>query len=279
VLFVNEANNVEYKIFDHLRIRTRKTIWLDWNPSWEFWWYTEIVPNYDHDFLTITYLDNEALEPAIIEDIESHKYNKQWWAVYGLGQLGEVEGKIYKGWNFIDEIPHEARLERYGLDFGYSQDPAAIVDIYYYNGGYILDESLYQLGQSNKRIADVFNNKERALVVADSAEPKSIDELKSYAVNVIGANKGPGSVNQGISYVQDQKISVTKRSLNIIKEYRSYLWQTDKDDKIINVPAQGFDHAMDAIRYAMESLRPKNGDIKVHVPQRVQRALARHGQG
>jgi phage terminase large subunit len=279
VLFINEANNIKYETYTQLEIRTRKIVWIDHNPVAEYWWYSEVMPNNDVDFLTLTYRDNESLEQSIVDSIESRRGNKQWYQVYGLGQLGEVEGKIYKGWKLdLNEVPHEARLERYGLDFGYSQDPAALVDIYYYNGGYILDESLYQLGMSNKRIADLLANKDRALVVADSAEPKSIDELKSYGINVIGANKGPGSVNQGIQYVQDQKIRVTKRSLNLIKEYRNYLWDTDKDGNIITVPAGGFDHLMDAVRYGMESLRPANADIHVYVPSRVKRALSRHGQ-
>jgi len=266
ILFVNEGNNIEYKIFDQLRVRTKKIIWMDWNPSNEFYYYTELKDTVDHDFLTLTYLDNEALDPLIVEDIESHKGNKNWWNVYGLGQLGEVEGKIYKDWQIIDDIPHEARLERYGLDFGYSNDPASLIAIYSYNGGYVLDEILYQKGMSNKRIADTINNLNTALVMADSAEPKSIDEIKEYGVSILGANKGPGSVNQGISYIQDQKISITKHSVNLIKEYRNYLWKTDRDGKILAVPEGGFDHALDAVRYGMESLRGATPDIKVFKP-------------
>lgn len=266
VLFVNEANNIPYEAFDQLRIRTKKTIWLDYNPTSEFWYYTEIQPNYEHDFITLTYLDNEALDPSIVADIEAHKHNKNWWSVYGLGQLGEAEGKIYKDWQIIDSIPHEARLERRGLDFGYSNDPTALVDIYYYNGGYILDERLYRKGMHNKDIADYINVLPNAntLVIADSAEPKSIDEIRLYGVNILPTSKvapsqGPikGYLKASIDYVQQQKISVTKHSVNLIKEYRNYLWQTDKDGRIINEPEGGLDHALDATRYGLESLRPK----------------------
>lgn len=257
VLFLNEANNIPYNIADQLITRTRKIVWMDWNPSVEFWFYTEMKHRKDVDFITLTYKDNEALDQVTIDEIESHKGNKNWWAVYGLGQLGEVEGKIYKDWALIDEIPHEARLERYGLDFGYSNDPTSIVAIYYYNGGYILDEIVYQKGLSNKQIADILNNVERRMVVCDSAEPKSIDELKSYGVNAQPCQKGQGSVTQGIQYVQDQRMSMTKRSLNLIREYRNYLWKTDKDGKILNDPDGGFDHTMDAVRYGMESIKPR----------------------
>lgn len=255
VLFINEANNIPYEAFDQLEVRTKKAIWLDWNPTNEYWFYTDILGKRDDvDFLTLTYLDNEGLDKAIVATIEARKANKNWWKVYGEGQLGEVEGKIFKDWQIIDEIPHEARLERYGLDFGYSNDPSAIVAVYYYNGGYIIDEILYKKGMLNKMLADVLINQPEALVIADSAEPKSIDEIGSYGVSIMGAEKGQGSVMRRINYVQSKRISVTKRSLNVIREYRNYLWMTDRDGKIINEPDHTFSHSMDAVCYAMESL-------------------------
>lgn len=258
ILFINEANNISYETYTQLEIRTKKIIWLDWNPVSEFWFYTEVKNKPKVDFLILTYKDNEALSPEIVASLEARKDNKQWWRVYGEGELGEAEEKIYTGWLEIDEIPHEARLERYGLDFGYTNDPTAIVAIYAYNGGYIWDEVTYQKGLSNKQIADILNNKDKALVIADSAEPKSIDEISAYGINILPANKGQGSVLQGIQYVQDQRISMTKRSLNLIKEYRNYLWLKDKDDKVINEPSPIWNHLMDAGRYGMESLKPRN---------------------
>ena len=256
-LFMNECNNQEFEAFNQLEVRTKDFVFLDWNPSHEFWFYTDVLnKRSDVEFITLTYLDNEALAPEIVQSIEQRKNNIRWWTVYGLGQLGEVEGKIYKDWQIIDEIPHEARLERRGIDFGYTNDPTAIVDIYKYNGGFILDEVTFQKGLSNKQIADILINKEKILTIADSAEPKSIDELCSYGHNVIGAVKGPDSIRQGIQIIQDQRISVTKRSLNIIKEYRNYMWKEDKNGKILNEPDGGFDHSMDAIRYAMASFVP-----------------------
>ncbi|HDY86557.1 MAG TPA: terminase [bacterium] len=255
VLFVNEANNLAYNIVDQLIIRTRETIWLDWNPTAEFWFYTEMEGRRDDiDFITLTYLDNEALDESTVREIESHKHLKNWWKIYGLGLMGELEGLIYKGWKMIDDIPHEARLEGYGLDFGYSNDETALVAVYWYNGGYIVDERLYQKGLSNKQIADVIlAQEENALVVADSAEPKSIDEIYSYGVMIVGAKKGKDSVNHGIQFVQQQKISVTKRSLNINKERRNYMWMEDKEGKTLNKPIDLFNHLMDAIRYRLNS--------------------------
>ncbi len=268
-LFLNEANNVSFDAFEQLEVRTKEDIYLDWNPTNEFWYYVELRgKRSDVEELTLTYKDNEGLSQEIIDSIEQRRNRKGWWQVYGLGQLGDVEGKIYKDWQIIDAVPHEARLERRGLDFGYSNDPSAIVDIYYYNGGYILDEILYKKGQSNKQIADTILNTEKdCLCVADSAEPKSIDEIKIYGVNIMPAVKGSGSISQGISYVQAQRISVTKRSVNLIAEYRNYLWKLDpKTGRILNEPEGGFDHALDGVRYGMTSLtRPTEFISKAEV--------------
>lgn len=265
VLFVNEANNLEYKIVDQLITRTRETVWMDWNPSEEFWFYTEMLPNRDDiDFITLTYVDNEALDDIVLKEIESHKNNKNWWTVYGLGQLGVIESRIYRDWKIVDDVPFEARLDRYGLDFGYTNDPTAVISVYYYNGGYILDEIVYRTQMSNKEIGSVLTNVSKALVIADAAEPKSIDEMRLMGLTVLPASKGAGSINQGIQYVQAQRISVTKRSLNLLKEYRNYTWITDKDDKIINEPNDFNNHAMDALRYALVSIRNPN-QMSAHV--------------
>ncbi len=254
--FMNEANFMTLDAFDQLEVRTKEFVYLDWNPSSEFWFYTDVkYVRKDVDFITLTYKDNEALSQEIIDAIESRKNRKSWWQVYGLGQLGEVEGKIYKDWAIIDEIPHEARLERYGLDFGYTNDPSAIVGIYKYNGGYIWDEVLYRKGQTNKQLTDVLLAQEHsALTVADSAEPKSIDEIRGYGLQIVGADKGKDSVKHGIQLVQDNRMSLTKRSVNLIKEYRNYLWQVDRNGKILNIPEHEFSHGQDAGRYAMSNL-------------------------
>lgn len=258
-LFVNEANNVSFQAFEELEVRTKEFVLLDWNPTNSFWWYEEVMgKRTDAEQIILTYLDNEGLSKEIIDSIEQRKNRIGWWQVYGLGQLGEVEGKVYKDWKIIDEIPHEARLEVRGMDFGYTNDPTVIQDIYKYNDGFIVDEKLYQKGMSNKQIADFILNlpNPQTLVIADSAEPKSIDEIKSYGVNIIGATKGQGSVMQGIQFVQDQRISMTKRSINTIRCYRNYLFKTDKDGKILNEPEHTFSDPMDAIRYGFSNYKP-----------------------
>ena len=142
-LFVNECNNVPFDAFEQLEVRTKDFVFLDWNPTNEFWFYTDVEGKRDDvEHLILTYKDNEALPPEIVKAIEQRKSNKRWWRVYGEGLLGEVQGRIYTGWVILDGVPKEARLERRGLDFGYTNDPSAIVDVYRYNGGYLLDEVL-----------------------------------------------------------------------------------------------------------------------------------------
>lgn len=211
------------------------------------------------------YRDNIAnINPQSVAQYEAYKDTKPthyWNMVRGLVPE-TVVGKIYNNWQQIDSVPHEARLERYGGDFGYSIDPTVIEAIYSYNGGIIIDEITYQKGLSNKTIADIIQSQpDRALSVFDGAEPKSIDEIATYGVSIVGSQKGPGSVNQGIQYVQDQKISVTKRSVKTWKAYENYAWMVDKDGNILNVPddrVHEWSNPMDAIRYGCESLKPSN---------------------
>jgi phage terminase large subunit len=264
-LYINEGNNVKWEAADQMMVRTKELIIIDWNPTNEFWWYTDVAPHRDHDFLVLTYKDNEALSPEIVSDIESHRHNKAWWQVYGLGQLGEVSGKIFTGWRTdLEEIPHEARLERRGMDFGYSNDPTVIVDIYYYQGGYIIDEVIYRTGMKNKDIADrlLAQPHPSTLVIADSAELKSIDTIAEAGVSIIGVQKKPGYVRRGsqnslIDWVQTQQVSITKRSTNLIKSYRNFMWQTDKDGHILNEYDHFWSDGMMATIYGLSNFYPQ----------------------
>lgn len=191
----------------------------------------------------------DVIKAEIEDDKEKRPalYRHKW-----LGEPSTLERKIYKGWALIDEIPHEARLYRFGVDFGYTNDPTVIIAIYEYNGGYIIDEITYQKGLSNKSIADIFLNLDKALIIADGAEPKSIDEIRSHGLNVIASTKGPGSVYQGIQFVQGLKISVTARSVKTWKAYLHYLFMENSSGIIINEPDDTnheWSNPMDAIRY------------------------------
>lgn len=256
ILFVNEANNVSWPIYRQLAGRTRKLIIIDFNPVSAFWAHEKLIPYRAHDFLKLTYKDNEALEPSLVREIEENAaIDENYRQVYAEGEIGRNEGQIMTSWIHIPTVPEGARLMRRGLDFGYSNHPSAIVDIYEWNGGYIWDEVLYEKGYDNPALArHILEQDEQVLVVADSAEPKSIDEIASEGVAIIGADKGADSIRNGIQVVKRVQVYVTERSTNLIKEERNYLWKLDKNGEPLNVPRDLFNHAMDAGRYAMVDL-------------------------
>jgi phage terminase large subunit len=260
ILYINECNNVTFDSYNELAIRTRKEVYLDFNPANEFWVHTELKNEPDSDFLILTYKDNEALDQSIIDQIEKNKekaktstYWANWWKVYGEGQLGMLEGVVFSNWKQIDTIPKEAKLLGIGLDFGYTNDPTAIIEIYNYNGQRIVNELAYQTGLLNSEIAKLLPK--HVPVYADSSEPKSIDEIKRYGITIKGVTKGKDSINYGIDVIQRNEYLVTANSGNLIKELRSYVWDTDKQGKRLNKPINFNDHAIDAFRYhEMETL-------------------------
>lgn len=257
ILFINEANRVEWEIFRQLDVRTTGTIIIDWNPDSEFWYEKQgLNMREDTAESVTTYLDNPFLGPTQIAAIEAYKSDERWWKVYGLGQTGTHKGLIYTNWTQCKEIPDNARLVGRGLDFGYSADPTAIVAVYMMNGELYLDEELYEPGLTNDRIAKALVGKS-GYIVADSAEPKSIDELRNYGVrNIEPSVKGPDSVRNGIQVVEQYRLNVTQRSLNLIRELRNYKWAEDKvTGELKNEPAKNehFDHALDALRYLVSS--------------------------
>lgn len=211
-------------------------------------------------FIHTSYKDNEKnISAASVANYEAYRDTKPahyWGMIKGL--VPEVvRGKIYRNWKIIPEVPHEARLVRRWLDFGYSNDPTSIGGIYEYNGGYIIDEEAYSKGLLNHQIAAIINAQpQKTLVVGDCAEPKSIDELKLYDVDILPSVKGADSIVNGIQVVQAQQISITARSKKTIEEYENYAWLEDKDGKTVNTPKPGYDHSMDGIRYAIVSLNP-----------------------
>lgn len=261
ILFINECNNVTFESYQQLSIRTNKFIYLDYNPTNEFWVHGELMNDKDADFVILTYKDNEALSQSIVTEIEKAKekaltstYWDNWWRVYGLGQTGTLDGVIFNNWNQIDTIPIEAELIGYGLDFGYSNDPTAIIEVYKYNNKRILNEICYQKELSNSQIAKFITTKKPCF--CDSAEPKSIAELRRYNINSIAVKKGADSINYGIQIMQNNEYLVTQSSSNLINELRKYAWDKDKrTSSQTNKPIDMFNHAIDAVRYhEMESL-------------------------
>lgn len=274
VLFINECNNVSWESYHQLAVRTRNFIYLDYNPVSEFWVDTELMNDPDSCYVVLTYKDNEALEPSVVAEIEkarerakTSQYWANWWKVYGLGQVGSLQGVVFDNWQQVDAIPKDAKLKGYGMDFGYTNDPTTLIAIYEMDGVDYWDEVIYQTQLTNPELSKLMKSNgvsQSANIYADSAEPKSIAELKQMGWRgVEGAVKGADSITFGIQRIQERTIKVTKRSLNIIKELRSYTWATDKDGKTLNKPIDAFNHSIDAIRYFYASERKNKGKYVV----------------
>lgn len=271
ILYINECNNVTFESYNELAIRTKKEIYLDFNPANEFWVHNELKDQPDTDFLILTYLDNEALDKSIVTEIEKNRdkaktssYWQNWWNVYGLGQVGSLQGVVFDNWQIIDTIPIEARLLGIGLDFGYTNDPTAMVEVYNWNGNRIVNELVYQQGMVNSDIAKLLPT--NVSIYADSSEPKSIEEIRRFGKMISGVTKGQDSINFGIQVMQGQEYLVTSQSTNLIKELRSYCWATDKTGIRLNKPIDTNNHAIDALRYhEMETLGLKNNRDKYHI--------------
>lgn len=270
ILYMNEANLNSFEMFYDLLIRTEQEVWLDFNPTNEFWAHTELKDHPDADWLTLTYTDNEALSQSIVREIELNKskafykpelsdlfkannikseYWANWWRVYGMGELGVLEGVVFTDWEQVDEIPKEAVYIGTGMDFGFSNDPTSIIDMYSYNGQKLFDEVAYSTGMGLDATVEALKTKKR-IVVADRSNPMLIAEIKKRGVNISAydATDGKGAINYGVEVLQSEPFMVTKNSTNLIKELRAYCFDKGKDGKMTNNPV-GVDHGIDAMRY------------------------------
>jgi phage terminase large subunit len=264
ILYINECNNVTFESYNELAIRTKREVYLDFNPANEFWVHKELKDEPDTDFIILTYKDNEALDESIVSQIEKNRdkaatssYWANWWRVYGLGEVGSLEGVVFNNWKEIDTIPKEAKLIGIGLDFGYTNDPTAAIEIYNYNGTRIINELVYRTGMVNSDIAKILPS--GVIIYADSSEPKSIEEIRRQGKTIKGVTKGADSINYGIDVMQRQDYLVTKQSTNLIKELRSYCWDVDKQGQRMRRPIDHYNHAIDALRYhEMEALGLKS---------------------
>ena len=263
-LFLPEATEDDYDSWVQLSIRTTKKIILDYNPAAEYHWiYDEVLTREDHDFYHSTYLDNPFLEPGIIAEIERlEKVDENFWKIYGLGERGTLEGLVFQKWTIINELPKGERF--YGLDFGFTNDPTAFVEIIYNKHAISVRELIYKRGLTNRDIKQEFvdlNISTDASIIADSAEPKSIEELSQdvagyYGYYVNPVSKGPDSIKKGIDLIKQYPLQITSDSVNLIKELRNYKWEKKKQERgFKNVPVDAFNHAIDAMRYGcMENI-------------------------
>lgn len=266
ILYINECNNISYEAYQQLSIRTSGDIYLDYNPDRTFWAITDVSNEPDAKRIVLNYKDNEALPQNVIEQFEINKkkaetseYWKNWCRVYIDGLVGSLEGVVFNNWSEIDRIPEEARLIGVGIDFGFTNDPTAAVAVYKFNDEIILDEVLYRTGLTTGDIDKLLDINKSVEIWADSAEPRTIQELKNRGWRIFGAKKGKDSILYGINLIQEYNLLVTSRSENLINELQNYQWLKDREGNKINVPIDAFNHMIDAIRYLFISkLNKKN---------------------
>jgi phage terminase large subunit len=256
ILFLNEANHLHYKIAEQLMIRTRDFIIIDYNPTNAFWVHKEILAKEPKKSILIksTYKDNQYLEQSIIESLESRKGNNNFWRVYGLGELGIAEGLIFNNFEYKDFDKSKFSKYKYGIDWGFSQDPFAFVEMAIENNSLYICNEIYQKGLLNKdSIPLVKKYVDQERIIADSAEPKSIQEFRSKGLNTYAAKKGKGSVESGIKHMQSyDKIYIHPDCTNTYSEFSNYQWKQDKNGDELPEPVDAFNHILDACRYALE---------------------------
>ncbi len=272
ILYVNECNNISWDAFTQLEIRTRDKIFLDFNPVSRFWAHTKLMqPGQKYSFIKSTYKDNvdhitgqPLLDQSIIDAIESRKPvfdadgnlisgDEQFWKVYGLGEIGSLEGVIFQNWETCDSMPTNPKWTAYGLDFGFTNDPTAIVKVSYQGGELWMEELCFETGLTNPDIANRLKSFDVGSlddIVADSSEPKSIAEIRRAGFRAIrGVKKGPDSIKNGIDILKRYRINIHKKSVNLIDEFSNYQWMKTKDGEYLNKPIDNYNHGIDSVRY------------------------------
>ena len=273
--WLNEAIEIGREEFDQIEMRTRQKIVIDFNPSDDTSWIYDLVKRDDVIFIRSTMLDNPFLETAIRKKIQGYEPNPHnieqgtadsyMWEVYGQGNKAKLEGAVFEDFEIIDSIPENAQYKGAGMDFGYTNDPTAIIDLWTLDNTVIYDELVYQTKLQNSDISKELKRLDFKIstnIWADSSEPKSIAEIQGDNFNVKAVTKGPDSIRNGINNMKAHKIYLTKRSVNLEREFRKYKWKEDKNGKSLNEPIDAFNHGIDAARYVTTmELHRKSGVI------------------
>jgi phage terminase large subunit len=253
VLFINECDGIAYGIYWQLDMRTRRKVFLDYNPSARFWVHDNVIGRKNVKLIISDHRCNPFLSKEEHEKIEKIE-DYELWKVYARGKTRKLKGLIFPEFRIVDRMPEvlECKGNWYGLDFGYTNDPTALENMRLAHGELWVDELLFEAGYDNPMIARVMKTNgimRRDVVIADCAEPKSISEINSFGFNVQPSSKGPDSIKNGIQILQRYKINVTRRSTGIIQEMKRYKWKVDKNGVMLNVPIEVWNHGIDAIRY------------------------------
>ena len=270
ILYINEANELDYGDFNALNLRTALQVFLDFNPSELFWFQDKLQHRKDIKVIHSTYLDNPFLTDVQIKEIEMLKEtDEQYWQIYGLGQYAGNRKLIYQ-YQVCDNIPTSAKMLALGCDFGFSNDPTAILEAHVEGIDLYVNELVYERNLTNSDLAAVMNHigiDRYTDIICDSAEPKSIEELRRLGFNTKPVVKGPDSLNNGIDILKRFRIHVTKESTNLINELNRYKWVEDKNGVMLNKPIDAFNHALDALRYValMKLSETKRGAGKYNI--------------
>ena len=262
-LFVNEANGITWGIYFELALRTRQRIFIDYNPNSNFWVHEKVIGQKDVQLIISDHRHNPYMPAALRDKIESLKnQDYELWKVYARGLTGKITGLVFNNWHICEEIPIGAKRIAAGLDFGYTNDETGCIEVFRQNGELWIDELLYETGLTNSDISSRMLSaglSKSTEIIADSAEPKSIEELQRLGWNVKGAKKGPDSIQNSIDILKRYKLNVTRRSVNLRKELDRYKWKVDRSGKTINEPVDTWNHLIDPLRYiALNKLNIKN---------------------
>jgi phage terminase large subunit len=252
-LFINEANGITYNVYTELALRTRERIYIDYNPNYNFWVHDHIIGKPGVQLIISDHRHNPFIKQSMRDKVEALKsIDLELWKVYARGLTGKVSGLVFDNWHIVNDIPPGAKRIAAGLDFGFTNDETGCLEVYIQNGELWVDEIFYETGLTNTDISAKLTSasiSKSTEIIADSAEPKSIEELKRLGWNVKGAKKGPDSVKNSIDILRRHKINITRRSLNLRREIGSYKWRVDRSGKTINEPVDAYNHLIDPLRY------------------------------
>ena len=261
-LFCNEANELTWEDFFQLIVRTEEKVFIDYNPSDSHHWiYDRVLTREDCTFIKSTYLDNPFLPDELVKEIERLRTtDEDYWKIYGLGERGFSKAVVFPKVATIGDVPEDAKLISTGLDFGFSNDPSALIEVYEKGDTLIFNELIYERGLTNADITkrmDAFGIDRRRAIFADSSEPKSIEEIYRLGYNIKACVKGRDSINIGIDLLKRFNLQVTGKSKNLIAEFANYKWQEDKNGYLINKPIDNHNHGIDSLRYAVTMVKSK----------------------
>lgn len=253
ILFINECNRkITYEVFDQLNTRTQESTFLDFNPDQSFWLHEKVIPNFEHIVIKSNFTDNPYLPEKERQNILMKRDKpgfENWWRVYGLGELGKLEGAIFPNWRYLaeGEIWGEGLVAGFGQDFGY-QDPDAFIKcaVDHKRKRLYLDEKIYKEGNSLDQLVQLMRPHcgRTDRIVADSADARMIRNLSPH-FHIVPVNKAKFTVAEGVKMMQDYEIIITETSTNLAKELNNYIWS----DKKAGIPIDAFNHALDAVRY------------------------------